>query len=181
MYATMPRNLFLFVKPPTQALQLSITSESSCERADAQESIPGGSSLWISRSWKNRSGEKVLRTLSPRKANKEGFKLRNKSIEKKMVVYFLKVGVVVFGFVLPLWLLACIVYPKCIIPWYLSTVLVILSVAAASFCVKRMNRIEREEKRNHKMCRRYASSDRPKDTRACWKSSLQDVNRNGCG
>lgn len=93
--------------------------------------------------------------------------MRNKSIEKKMVVYFLKVGVVVFGFVLPLWLLACIVYPKCIIPRYLSTVLVILSVAAASFCVKRMNRIEREEKRNHKMCRRYASSDRPKDTRAC--------------
>ena len=51
--------------------------------------------------------------------------LKNTSIIKRAAVPFLKMGVVVFGFILPLWLLACIVYPDCIIPWYLAAALLL--------------------------------------------------------
>lgn len=93
--------------------------------------------------------------------------MRNKSIVRKSVVGLLKVGVVVFGFVLPLWLLACVVYPDCIIPWYLSVVLIVMSVIASHLCIKKMNQIELYEKKRHTMCRRYASSENQNSTKVC--------------
>ena len=82
--------------------------------------------------------------------------LRNTSITKRAAVPFLKLGVVIFGFILPIWLLACIGYPGCIIPWYLAAALLAVSIGDAYFCTRKMNRIEQEDERNRRMCRRYA-------------------------
>ena len=82
--------------------------------------------------------------------------LKNTSIIKRAAIPLLKLGVVIFGFLLPIWLLACIGYPDCIIPWYLAVALLVASIGAACFCTRKMNRIEREDERNRRMCRRYA-------------------------
>ena len=84
--------------------------------------------------------------------------LKNTSIIKRAAVPFLKLGVVIFGFILPIWLLACIGYPDCIIPWYLAAALLVASIGAACFCTRKMNRIEQEDERNRRMCRRYADT-----------------------
>lgn len=82
--------------------------------------------------------------------------MRNVSIFKRAILLASEIGVVFFGFLAPLFLIACIGYPNCIIPWYLAIVLMAVSIAVAALCVGKMNRIEREIERTRRMCRRYA-------------------------